>query len=119
MDWIFPASSAPRAGQGDAAGDDQPGQVLFAGQRHHHRRQAFIAGGDADHALAGGQRADQPAHDDGRVVAVGQRVEHAGGALRAPVARVADVAGEGQRALARSVSAASRTSRPSSQCPVW
>ncbi len=50
------------------------------------------------HAAARGQRADQAPEDGGRVVAVGQAVEHARGALRAAVARVGAVAGERHRA---------------------
>jgi hypothetical protein len=50
--------------QGHPAGDDQPGSSFSAGQGHHHGRQALVAGGDAQHALPGGQRARQAAHDD-------------------------------------------------------
>jgi len=44
-----------------------------------------------DHAGCGWQRPDQPSHDDGRIVPVGQTVEHAGRALRSPVARIAAI----------------------------
>ena len=50
-----------------------------------------------DHAGRGRQRSDQPPHDDGGVVPVGEAVEHAGRALRPPVARVAAVDGERDR----------------------
>ena len=76
--------------QGHAAGDEHARQVLRPGQGHHHGRQALVAGRDAQHALAPGQRADQPAEDDRRVVAIRQAVHHPGRALRPPVARVGD-----------------------------
>src|SRR5690606_18428484 len=60
-----------------------------------HGRQALVASGHADDALARGQRADQPPENCCRVVAVGQRIHHAGGALGASVAGVADETGEG------------------------
>ena len=63
--------------QRDAARDDEAGQIAHAGERHHHGGQALVAGGDAEHARARGQRADEPPQDDGGVVAVGQAVEHA------------------------------------------
>ena len=44
------------------------------------------------------QRADQPAEDHRRVVAIGQAVHHAGGALGSAVARVGAEAGEGHEA---------------------
>ena len=86
-------------GQRHAAGHDHAGQVAAAGQRHHHRRQALVAGGDAEQAAAVGQRAHQPAHRHRRVVAVRQAVEHAGGALGAPVAGVRAHHRERQAAL--------------------
>ena len=84
--------------QRDAARHEHAGQVVHAGQRHHHRRQAFVAGGDAEHAAAGRQRSDQPAEHRRRVVAIGQAVEHRRRALRAPVARIGAGAGERDRA---------------------
>ena len=50
------------------------------------------------HAAARGQRADQAAEHGGGVVAIGQAVEHAGGALRAAVAGVGAERGEGNGA---------------------
>ena len=76
--------------QRDAAGDEHRGQMLRPRQGHHHRRQALVAGGDAQHALSPGERSDQPAEDDGRVIAIRQAVHHPGGALGPSVARVGD-----------------------------
>src|SRR5438093_990136 len=67
------------------------GKLPAPGERQHRRGQALVARGDADHARCGGERADQAAHHDGRVVAIGQAVEHPRGALGAAVARVATV----------------------------
>ena len=74
--------------QCDAAWDEDAGQRAGGGEGHHHCGEAFVAGGDADDAGAGGERAHETAKDDGCVVAVGQGVEHAGGALGATVAGV-------------------------------
>ena len=104
--------------QSHAAGDQHAGQLLRAGQGHHHGGQALVAGGDAQHALAARQRADQPAEDDGRVVAIGQAVHHPGRALGPAVARVGDHPGERDDVEALNSSAASWTSRPISQWPV-
>ena len=84
--------------QRDAAGHEHGGQILHAGERHHHCGQSLVAGRHAEHARAHGQRTNQSAEDDGGVVAVGQTVEHALGALRAAVARIGDEAGEGHAA---------------------
>jgi hypothetical protein len=84
--------------QRDAAGNQDARQRAHGGERHHHRRETFVAGGHADHAAARGQRTDEAAEDAGGIVAVGQRVEHAGGALRAAVAGVGAVGGEGDGA---------------------
>jgi hypothetical protein len=46
-----------------------------------------------------GKRADEPAEDGGGVVAVGEAVEHADGAVGAAVARIAAVGGEGRGAV--------------------
>ena len=81
--------------QGDTTGDEDGGQGTGGGQGHHHGGQAFVTGGDADDPHAGGQGAHEPAQDDGGVVAVGQGVEHAGGALGASVAGVGAGSGEG------------------------
>ncbi len=87
------------ARQGHAAGHDDAGQVVATGQGHHGRGQSLVARCDAHDALAQRQRTDQPAHGDGGVVAVGKAVEHADGALRASVARVADIGCEGRDAV--------------------
>ena len=65
------------------------------GQGHHHGGEAFVAGGDADHAHAGGEGAHEAAQHDGGVVAKGEGVEHAGGALGASVAGIGAGSGEG------------------------
>ncbi len=83
--------------QGHPARHDHPRQLVLGGDGDHHRRQALVAGGHAHHPAPRGQRAHQAAQHHGGVVAVRQAVHHAGGALGAPVARVADVAGEGRR----------------------
>ncbi len=85
-------------GQRDAAGDQHAGQSAEAGQGHHHRRQSLVAGGHAEHALGGGDRSGLAAKDGGRVVAVGEAVEHARRALRAAVARVGAIGGIGHAA---------------------
>ena len=84
--------------QGDAAGNQHAGQVARGGEGHHHGGEALVAGGDAEDAAARGQRADEAAEDGGGVVAVGQGIEHAGGALGAAVAGVGAVGGEGDGA---------------------
>ena len=86
--------------QRDPSGDDCSREVAERSDRHQHRRQALVAGADADHAPAVRQAAHEPAQHECRVVAVGQRVEHAGRALRPAVARVRDVCGERQPAEA-------------------
>ena len=45
--------------QRHAAGDEHAGQMPRPGQGQHHRRQSLVAGRDAEHALAPGQRADR------------------------------------------------------------
>ena len=85
-----------RLGQeGDPTGDKDGRQFARRSQRHHHRRQPFVAGRDADHAHPGGQGPHQAAQHDGRVIAKGKRIEHAGGALGAPITRIGAGAGEG------------------------
>ena len=81
-----------------AAGDQHAGEIVHGGERHHHGGQSFIAGGDADHAAARGEGADQAAEDGGGVVAVGEAVEHAWSALGAAVAGVGAIGGEGDGA---------------------
>ncbi len=85
--------------QADTAGNQHGGKVAGGGEGHHHGGQSLVAGGDAQDAGAGGQRADEAAEDGGGVVAIGQRIEHAGGALGAAVAGVGAVGGEGDGAV--------------------
>jgi hypothetical protein len=84
--------------QGDAAGNQDARQIARGGERHHHRGETFVASGHADHAAPRGQGTDEAAKNAGRVVAVSQRVEHAGGALRAAVAGVGAIGSEGDGA---------------------
>ena len=93
-DWTLPASSPSSGKQRHAAGNQHARQIARAGQRHHHRGQSLVAGGYAEDAAARGQGADQASEDAGRVVAVGQGIEHAGGALGAAVARVGAIGRE-------------------------
>ncbi len=87
---VFPVARRQR----HSPGDQHTGKMLRARQGHHHRGQALVARGDAQHTLPPRQRADQPAEDDGRVVAIRQAVHHAGRALGAAVAWVGDHPGE-------------------------
>ena len=84
--------------QRHAARHQHAGQIAQRGQRHHHRGQALVARGDAEHAPPRGERPGQPPQHHRRVVAVGQAVHHARRALGAPVARVRAEAGERQAA---------------------
>ncbi len=84
--------------QGDAAGNQHAGQFVHGGQGHHHGGESFVAGGDPEGAAARRQGADQAAEYGGGVVAVGQGIEHPGGALAAAVAGVGAVRGEGDGA---------------------
>ncbi len=95
-DGLYLACIFARFGQErDPAGDEDGGQWAGRGQRHHHGGESLVAGGDADHAHPGGQGTHQAAEHDGRVVAKGERVEHAGGALGAAVAGIGAGSGEG------------------------
>ena len=78
----------------DAAGDEDAREIVHGGEGHHHGGESLVAGGDAEDAGAARERADEAAEDEGGVVAIRQRVEHAGGALRAAVARVGAGGGE-------------------------
>ncbi len=69
----------------------------MGGERHHHGRQAFVTGGDADHAAPGWQRTDQPPQDNGGIIAISQAVHHAGRSLGATVAWIADKSRKGDR----------------------
>ncbi len=83
-----------------AAGNQHARQIARAGEGHHHGGQPFVARGDAEHAAARGEGADEAPEDAGGVVTVGQGIEHAGGALRAAVARVGAIGREGHGAEA-------------------
>jgi hypothetical protein len=83
--------------QRHAARHNHTGQLLRAGQRQHRRRQSLVARRDAEHA---GRRRQRPINRRitmAGVVPVRQAVEHAGRALRPPVAGVAAVDGERDR----------------------
>ena len=81
-------------GQGDTAGDQNAGQVLRAGQGHHHGGQPLVAGGDPEDSLAARQRPNQAPENDGRVIAIRQAVHHPGGPLGTAVAGVGNHAGK-------------------------
>ena len=85
--------------QGDTAGDEDAGHGSGGGEGHHHGGQALVAGGDAEDAFARGERAHEAAEDDCGVVAIGERIEHAVGALGSAVAWVGDGSGEGGCAM--------------------
>ena len=84
--------------QGDTTRHEHAGEVAEAGDGHQHCGQPFVAGGDAQHALATGQRAGQPAEDGRGIVAVRQTVKHPRGALRATITGVRAEGSEGNRA---------------------
>jgi hypothetical protein len=85
---------AVRRRQRDAARHDHARQSVRPGDRHHHGRQALVAGRDADDADARRERPDQTAQHHRGVVAIRQRVHHAGRALRPPVTWIGHVTGE-------------------------
>ena len=119
MVCTLPASSPSLGQQRDAAGNQHGGQIAPADASA-----IIIAGRPLSQVampstpLPRGQRAHQPAQHHGRIVAVRQRVHHAGGALRAAVARIGAGAGERDACRAFNSRAASATSRPTSQWPV-
>jgi hypothetical protein len=79
----------------DASGDKN-GRILSRGcERHHHGGQSLVAGGDADNSLAGWERPHQAAQHNRSIVAKGQRVHHAGCALRAAIAGIGASPGKG------------------------
>jgi hypothetical protein len=84
--------------QRDAARDQDAGQIVHGGERHHHRGQALIAGRDTHHAFPGGQRTDEPAENHCRIVTIRQGIEHAGSPLAPAVTGVGTVAGKRDRA---------------------
>jgi hypothetical protein len=71
---------------------------VHRGKSHHHGGKTFVAGGYADDASTSRERANKPAEDDGRVVAIGEGIEHSNGALGTSVAGIADGTGEGNGA---------------------
>ncbi len=98
-DGLHGARVLPLPGrQRDAARDQHARQVAERGQRHGHGGQALVAGRDAQHPAPRGQRARETPQHDGRVVAVGEAVHHARGALGAAVARIGAEARERQPA---------------------
>ncbi len=102
--------------QGHSARHQHARQIAHAGQGQHHGRQAFVAGGHAQHSAARGQRADQAAKQDRRVVAIRQAVEHAGGSLRATIAWIGAIAGK--RDAAQSLQLARRGLHEQADLPV-
>ena len=84
----FPASSPCSGISVTPPGTRHGGEIVARCERHHHRRQSFVARGDAEHATPRRQRSNQPAEHSGRVVAERQAVEHRRGALRSAVARI-------------------------------
>ena len=87
----LPASSPSSGGSVTPPGTSTHGRSRIARERHHHRGQALVAGGDAEHArAASGSERISRRKTMRRVVAVRQAVDHARRALRAAVARVGD-----------------------------
>jgi hypothetical protein len=74
--------------QRDAAGDQNRGHRPCRRQGHHHGRQSLVTSGHAQHAFAGRKGSHEAAQDNSRIVAIGQRIHHARGALGAPVAGI-------------------------------
>ncbi len=79
----------------------------------------LLACGNTHYTLPRGKRTHQSAQHDGGVIAIRQRVEHSLGALCSTVAWVGTGSGERVARWLRSTRAASATSNPTSQCPVW
>ena len=84
-------------GQRHATRHDHAGQVPQPRHSHHHRGEPFVARRHAEHAGPPGERPREPAKQDRGVVAVGEAVKHAGGPLRATVARIGTETGERDR----------------------
>ncbi len=72
MVCTLPASSPDSGSSVTPPGTSTAGFFPDRCQRHHHCGQALVAGGHADHTLAGGQRAHQAAQNDRGIVAIGQ-----------------------------------------------
>ena len=83
--------------QSHTTGHDDDGQITRPSQRHQDRRQALVTGPDTEHATPRRQGADQASHDDGGIVAIGQRIEHACRALCAAVTRIGAISGKRNR----------------------
>ena len=119
MVCTLPASSP------DSGSSVTPPGTSTAGLRAADASAIIMAGSPLSHVatpmtpLPRWQRAHQPAQHHGSIVAEGQRVHHARGALGAAVAGVGAGSGEREsRAADFSSRAASATSRPTSQWPV-
>ena len=109
----------PRSGSSvTPPGTSTHGRSCIAGERHHHRRQALVAGRDAEHAAAGRQRADQPAEDRRRVVAIGRLSNIAGVPCERPSHGSVQAPANGIAPAALNSRAAASISRPTSQWPV-
>ena len=83
--------------QRDAAGNQHGRQVQLGGQGHHHGGQALVTGGHAEHPDPLRQGSDQPAEDNGRVIAIRQAIEHAHRSLGATITGIGNIGSEGQR----------------------
>ena len=98
MVWTLPASSPSLGGSVTPPGTSTHGRSCMAA------RAIIIAGSPLSQVAtpmtprSRRQRADQPPQDHRGVVAIGQAVHHAGGALRAAVAGIGAEAGEGDAA---------------------
>jgi len=90
-------------------------RVSLLGQRHHRRRQAFVASRHADHAASRRQRTDQPPHHHRCIVTEGQGIEHSRGPLRPSIARIR--AGASKRHGAQAFSALRPPPPPATQLP--
>ena len=67
------------------AWDQHAREIATACQRHHHRREPFVARGDAQDAAPSRKRTDESAENAGGVVAIREAVEHRRRALRAAI----------------------------------
>ncbi len=101
--------------QRDPAGHQHRGLRAQRRQRHHHRGQTLVACGHAHDAFARGQRAHQPSQHRCGIVAIGQRVHHACGALRAAVAGIG--AGSRERRGAQTTSTRAQPRRRANPLP--
>ena len=84
----FPGVFAVLGHESYSARHQHARQIMHSRKRHHHRRQSFVAGRDADHAFARRQGTNQPSEYDGRVISIRKRVEHARRPLGASIAWV-------------------------------